>query len=675
MAISKRNIKAYVDPGLNISPGSGLLCIEDIQYIVRTAVKNIAGNRTLVLYFYNREQATQRYYVPAYTMFQSKDDYITWEQPAEGKGKWRVTSLERMGGNYNSFADSCAFYSPKDKQRVTQFCKTPVLNGLCALKRLQQRILDARTKQRVSEREQKILNRMNCVPAKPRDIQGFFHREVLPAYIFYTYHKSKKPMKGYCSACRHDVLVTGARNNCTGICPHCKREITFKTDSRSKSVWNSGTAQVVQRINDNELVIRVFKGSKSYRGNFRNPKMHVWENARFFLLKTGKDAELTPYYYSYNKGILTRWQKGYRPVPNKWCRYFEAETCGHLYHRNLDTELNGTAWQYCQLKQFYISGEELMDAYHYLHQYLKYPFIEYLMKLGLRRLTQGIVYTHGGSTYFCTEENNVKKVLMVQAEDIPHLQSINADLKQLSRLQKFRRHPGVFERKLYSWCFVHDIDYHYVETPLRYMTGHKLIRYIEAQFESLHEVNAQRYDKLSYVLQEYNDFLRTGENLAYDFTDSFVLFPRYLKEAHDLANKLLENQRRRERERKERKNKKEANKVMAKLYRTLCEKYRFTSNGLTVIPPKTAEEIISEGHKLHHCVGRYYTSHANGNCIILFIRKEDSADTPYYTMEVQDGEVQQVRGKDNNSAIPDIQSFVDLWKKEMLITDVAAKAA
>ena len=56
MGMIKKELVKYADPGLKFSPVSGVLFVEKIAYVVRSAVKIIAGRRTLILYFYNREK-------------------------------------------------------------------------------------------------------------------------------------------------------------------------------------------------------------------------------------------------------------------------------------------------------------------------------------------------------------------------------------------------------------------------------------------------------------------------------------------------------------------------------------------------------------------------------------------------------------------------------------------
>ena len=59
-----------------------------------------------------------------------------------------------------------------------------------------------------------------------------------------------------------------------------------------------------------------------------------------------------------------------------------------------------------------------------------------------------------------------------------------------------------------------------------------------------------------------------------------------------------------------------------------------------------AGEIILEGRMLHHCVGgdSYLSKHNRGETAILFLRREESPDNSYYTIEIKGNEIVQWYG-------------------------------
>ncbi len=59
MKINKRKCRKFANPDRKLHSDSGILHAEQIDYVVTTAIKNIANHRTLILYIYPREQASE----------------------------------------------------------------------------------------------------------------------------------------------------------------------------------------------------------------------------------------------------------------------------------------------------------------------------------------------------------------------------------------------------------------------------------------------------------------------------------------------------------------------------------------------------------------------------------------------------------------------------------------
>ena len=61
-----------------------------------------------------------------------------------------------------------------------------------------------------------------------------------------------------------------------------------------------------------------------------------------------------------------------------------------------------------------------------------------------------------------------------------------------------------------------------------------------------------------------------------------------------------------------------------KKFKKLDKKYHYEKDGLEIRPAKDAEEIVMEGRKQHHCVGReiYLKRHNQGKSFILLLRKK-----------------------------------------------------
>jgi len=667
--MNKRECRKLADPGLRFSPGSGVLFVEKIEHIVRSAVKNIAGRRTLVLYFYNRKEVTEGYAEPVYTLFQCRDDYITLEQSADGKEKWREASLDNLGARYAYFTKGCAFYLHSDELAVTRFCKIPEAAGFDALNALQAAIMCVRLNRRIVERERKIIERMKPVPVIPRGLKGWIHREVLPHYVFYDYTRGGKPMKGYCTACRSDVIVSGAKHNSPGICPCCKKKVTFKASGRAKRVWDRATVQVLQRVNNNELVLRIFKLNNWLR-DWRQPGFSMYESTRVFIrYNDAKELKVEVYYYDYCKGTSIHWVKGERPRFSHYQYNFECDYCGRLYCDNLDSTLDGTPWQYSQLGLFARIDDSPMEVIPYLRAYIKYPAIEYLVKLGLTNLACSVIYTHDGAKQINMDGANYKDALGADAEGLSVLQTINADIKQLELYQHLVTQGIRADGKLLTWYRERNVlRKEDILVPLALMTPVNLMRYIDEQFERSKGYRTQyggrRYESPGKTAADYRDYLSIGGKLGFNFSDGFVLFPKKLPEAHDQAANLYED-----------KKISIFSEMIQKAHSALQAQYRFTKGGLTLTAPKSADEIINEGHTLHHCVHTYVERVAGGECVVLFIRRTDAINEPFYTLEVQGNRVIQIHGNHHCKPTPEVEKFLEQWKRKKLATVCVPAAA
>lgn len=77
---------------------------------------------------------------------------------------------------------------------------------------------------------------------------------------------------------------------------------------------------------------------------------------------------------------------------------------------------------------------------------------------------------------------------------------------------------------------------------------------------------------------------------------------------------------------------------------------------------------MKEGNSLHHCVGSnsYLDQHIKGQTTIIFIRKKDDIETPFFTMEYRSKKIVQIQGKYNREEVPDtVQNAVSKWKKDV----------
>lgn len=71
--------------------------------------------------------------------------------------------------------------------------------------------------------------------------------------------------------------------------------------------------------------------------------------------------------------------------------------------------------------------------------------------------------------------------------------------------------------------------------------------------------------------------------------------------------------------------------------------YEFSDGQLSIVAPTQASDLTTEGAVLHHCVGSFIDAVANNRENVVFIRRNDLLNEPYYTMAISpSGNIEQV---------------------------------
>lgn len=665
--IDKRACRKFAMPELEFNLNEGVLHVESCPYIIRTAVRNIAGQRILVLYIYQRERILAGSIKPRWVMFHSRDDFATLSFREDAKATWQCStlgSLDRIGG----FDSKCAFYRQQDESRVARFCKCE--RGAISMLGYLQRLISYRKElERKWKKQRAIIDRMKYVPVLPRDLKGFIHREVMPQYIFYDYQR-KAPGHAYCTACRHEVRIAAAKHNTSGLCPRCKKKVTFKCRGRRGRIFDRETVQVLQKAEGNGLVLRIIKVYRSFADSDIPNHFEIWENARQFItLSSSGQCSVDAYYYHYKAGYdLTPWCNGYRPVFDRWKYNFTADMSGVLYQRNLSDTLKDTPWAYSQLEAF--SGiASFSGVATFLSAYIKRPKIEHLIKMKLYRLVSGIIY--GGYSYSALQAinfngENMRAILGIDRPYFPLLRELNPSIDQLHLIRQLLQADHKPSTEQIKWFIASKIsNADAAKELLAHMSVHKLQRYVEQQFAPEDEAALKRVDyyKMNTLITDYHDYLCMCKELQYDVKNSFILFPRELKAAHDSVAKTLKDKRTAEHE-----------KAIAGSFDEWQKRYQYQSKELMMIPPHSAKEIVDEGAALHHCVRLYVKNVAEKKSVILFVRSVDEPDKSLCTVEVKDGQVTQARGFDNEEPPAQITAFIEQWKQRVLYASDKAAA-
>lgn len=655
MKLNKRECRKFADPCLKLNPRNGIMNAGQVDFIVRVAVKIIDRHKTLVLWLYSREQASQGDDRPCMAVFQGRDDFVTLEQKEDGSTVWRQASFNRLNSSWD-FSSRCAFYSAGDRECFHKYFNSRLETGFMPLVNAQYAIQERCRREQQIKKEKCINSRMSCIPALPRGLKHWIHKTVMPAYFFYDYKKGGREVTGICSACG-EIKLSDVKQGVKKPCPHCRREIICKPRSRrSKNMYDRSTVQVIQNTGNGEIVLRIIKIYYSYKDS-DTPDIQIYENARHFISRDAESGRvrIESFYYAYHSGILTDWKEGERPRSSMFYEGFESDAAGHLYTKNLPEALAGTPWQYCPIADFYRHFRRKFLAPRFLSAYLYHPALEHLIKTGFYSVVKSLVY---GYTESCLDETQRRthRILCVAAEDTGFLRSIDPDMSTLKIYQEYTGLKG--RQELLSWQIRNEIS-HDVLPILNHMTPHKAMRYLDRQYDFLRlrktKYGTQRYKNMQDLVSEYRDYLELCKKLNYDLKNSFVKYPADLQKAHDKAAHRLKHKA----DAKERR-------AFAAVYRNIAGQYGFAKDGMKIVYPSTPDDVIAEGHALHHCVGGYVGRVTNNECVILFLRRCSDPLKPFFTIEVRGRQIVQVRGMKNCSATPDVDKFIKAWEQRVL---------
>lgn len=665
--INKKECRKYASPNFSINTNAGIIHCNKVKYIVRCEVKNISHSRTLILYIYECKNLLKNDFIPKYIIFQTKEDFTTLKN-INGKIHWLTGKLENLDRIYN-FTAKCAFYRSDDEKQVTEFCKNETDGGFNVLERFQNSIQYEKGIEAKHKRQRITINRMANIQNLPRNFKHWIHKKAMDHYIFYDYQRNKKKLSGVCTACNHTVKVPEAKHNTTGICSYCKHKIKYKARSRSRYIVDRDTVQIVQRYAENEFIVRIFKYYNKYV-NSKQFEFDLYETARLFITWNGSDYETEWYHKKYEHRDITPWKPGMLAEYIFYTYQFNGDYKGYLYTDNLDNVLANSPWQYSQLKDYGIMKSEPFRVLPFFEKYKKYPVLEYFLKLKLYRLAEYIV---GESDYSIDKTinrygKNINDILGIDKSYLPLLKEVDPSGPQLKMIREMINNNIVPDTKLLTWCSARDItDANRVLTPLKFMTVHKLIKYAEEQFFKFRRVSyldTENYSSINYLLTDYNDYLSMSDALNYNMKSNFVLFPENLPQAHDKVNELSEPE-----------ILEAYNTKISKDYMRLNSRYSYEKLGFMIIPPKSADEIVAEGHKLHHCVGNYVKSVVKNECVILFLRRAEKPDKPYCTIEIKKGEIAQARMNQNKQPPKKVDNFLRLWESNVLYQSNVKKAA
>lgn len=467
-------------------------------------------------------------------------------------------------------------------------------------------------------------------------------------YIMYQYSR-KKYMDGYCTHCKKQVKVLGAKHQGKGICPNCKSRVTFLAAGRTSEFTDEKKLIYIQPGKDGEIIFRYFQCFRDYENN--GYKLSCYETIK----ETEREFYFADKIYRYD---------AYGNHPHNWYQVYDRHIYerGYVYNRNMKRVLKEAVKKYKHIQYIPIAkmlrNIGTVSAAQFYISVIDNPEIEYLVKLGLYRLCTEVIndeYTELGNI-----SGNILKELKLNKQDIQYIRQHDMGYKDIL---------------LYNDCKKYDVSLfpeiknflkNYADTSSRrlfeimeYVRWEKIKPYIEEQMPNYtNRWWGSDIYKRGLIVSDWYDYIENCKQLGYDMRDTKVVRPKNLQERHDAVMEFM------------RLKQQEANsqKIRYRYYENVYT-LSYSDKKYSVILPSNIYDIKYEGDELHHCVYTNYASRvAEGRSIILFIRKNSEFYKPFVTLEINPETYEQVQMRGYDNCVPDkeVQAFYKKYESKVL---------
>lgn len=326
----------------------------------------------------------------------------------------------------------------------------------------------------------------------------------------------------------------------------------------------------------------------------------------------------------------------------------EPVFCKTSYGYSFDNSyllMNADAWRDSDMRFSAFDRYTGKAPMEYLRLYCRHPNIEYLMKTG----------------YTCTVMDDDHYLWYGQRRTAvaldPHINCKSNDLLKMLGLNRtefkvLRGHECEYG------CYLHWREQYPKGRPEELLLLAQVFRSEQGTASEFADATGLRLPRLARYLQEhdvslydYRDYLGQCRKLGYNMHDTAIAMPHDFGAIHTRLSEMICYRQN------------EAQRAAFAAHLEERMKLEYTSGALCIRQPRSIGEIVREGKVLCHCVGGYAKRHAEGRLNILFIRRGEAPDEPYFTMELSmEGKVIQVRGLRNCDPPEEVRQLVESYK-------------
>lgn len=588
---------------------------------------------------------------PVYEVFINKEtgEFITWDADQE---KWRNAKLDML--EWPKYFYHSGKYSNTETNKSIKRYLGVDQGGFAGILKYQIEVRKDELRQRHKRETNPWDMDMDMIPELPKDWLHWVNKKGIDEnYILYEYSR-KGATEGYCTYCEKKVPISNPKHNKDGVCKCCGKNIQFKSIGKAGSYYTKDYAvYLLQRI-EIGFVIREFKARKHFRkGKYETPDLSCYECRRVLY-----DSSLYPrtYYYGDYKHAALRWIKTSNLEDSYWS-YYHKESKGHVYMRTIPSlakkELRRTG-----LPEM-LKTCPIIDPECYMLSLSIKPYIERLAKAGLTRLAYDICFNYT-KTFEIRECGDLAKSIGIDRGRMKRMRENNGGVGFF----EWMKHEKNINTKLNDEdiCFfeLHNILPKDLEFIINRMTYKGIKNYLQKQYR----ISGRKPKEL---LGTWEDYLCMANRLKMNTKLEIFYKPKNLVDSHDEAVKLTGGEEIAKRAGEIAENWPDIDDIC----QSIKSKYEFSDKKYTILVPNRIEDIITEGRVLGHCLDRsdiYFERIHNRESFIVFLRKTEEVDTPYYTLEIEPGGTarqKRTTGDKQNKDFQEAVKFIEKWQKEI----------
>lgn len=548
--------------------------------------------------------------------------------------------------------------------------------GLSAIEERESDYGSDRRERAYNSKATRIDKLMKRVPPVPEDFAEWIIA-VIGADMQYAFW-DKESTSYSCTACgkiakevrKLDISKdTKIRNKDMVECPHCKAHLQVK--KRWSSAEMESKAMLLNEIDDKMSVARHFDVCVHWE--YGKKRSVAWdEGTRIFLYINDPKWKCRIYYRQYPKNYSTVYIGLREPWWDTNSQNRRTGTC-YLYPENIASSLKGTGYQ--QLTRFFEASAKDKRALDY--NTIMYNLsdcgqqLEYLYKGRYYRLLREMIINLWSWRTILHHSSDIKDITGIQDMQLIHrLRNRDGGINTMEWLRHTEETQEKISDKALDFYEKNKIRVNRCIQQLGNMSPEQVMNYLIRQQEEQYP-----YKTYEEVLEQWNDYWNMCQNLKKQMNDPMIYRPKELKRRHDEAVKEINRLRIIESMNRNAAEKAARTEEMRKKYpgaekilQEIKEKYEYQSEEYLVIVPNGLMDIITEGQTLHHCVGatdRYFDRIRARETYILFLRKAEDAEVPYYTLEVEpNGTIRQHRSYyDEEPNIEQIRGFLKEWQQ------------